>query len=302
MNIVKKDWTKGAYNNSYQVIKIMPIVSKEVKMADKNDYMKVASAQMLRINSKQEKPKQAFYFQSKHKQGLENGTDEFEMPEYQANLNYLDPHQLIELGRLLLNKRNTELKLFLRIKKRNNEDSKEFYNLLDTDILLIRGKLAEIEKKLSDFDFMHDDPVNLDEEDEVLEKMQSLHQLYSTFLESAKKENDILLNNEVDKLDTILNEKEEALVQIELNQKNINYDIFKNYSQDYSKKIKANEILVDIHNVMDEIVKIEDQNSVGLKNAMDEMKAKILTQNKNTQAISKYASGNVKSHFINTTK
>ncbi len=277
----------------------------EELMAEKSDYMKVASAQMLRISPKQERQKQEYEQNNKKKRFNDQDLNEDELSLYfDDHLNHLNEHQLIELGRLILNKRNTEMKLYIRIiKKKHQGSDDEFYKLLDTDILLIKSKLAEIEKNISDFDFYaQDQSQSIQEENEILESLGHLKKLYNQFLHSAINEQNILLEKELDDLDVILLEKEEILKNIELYQKSINYNIFKNYPPDYPNKAKANEILSDIHNVMNEIVKIEDENSVELQTSMNELKQEIQSRSKETQAISKYSSGNIKSHFIDTTK
>lgn len=274
-------------------------------MAEKSDFMKVASAQMLRVSPKQERQKQEYEQNRKKKRFPGQENDELEGNLFQdGSLSQLDEQQLIELGSLILNKRNTELKLFLRVNKRNEHKSgDEFYKLLDTDILLIKSKLAEIDKNISDFDFMaHDQKVNQQEEDEVLHDLDLLRKKYKSFLAAAHDEQKILLSKNPEDLEVILLEKEELLHQIETHQKTINYNIFKKYPPDYPKKAKANEILSDIHNVMNEIVRIEDENSVELQTSMNELKQEIQSRSKETKAISRYSSGNIRSHFIDTTK
>jgi len=111
-----------------------------------------------------------------------------------------------------------------------------------------------------------------------------------------------ILNEDDDELALIISQKNELLTQIEFIQKNINLKFFTKFPSDYPNKIKADAILSDIHNVMNKIVKIEDENSVNLQSVMNSIKVRLTEQDKNSKAISKYAVGNIKSHFIDTTK
>ncbi|HOD53835.1 MAG TPA: hypothetical protein PKJ08_04855 [Candidatus Cloacimonadota bacterium] len=265
-------------------------------MASKNDYMKVASAQLLRITSKKENNPETFDFNGNHSKKQNHEKKEQEFTE-QHSINSLDPNQMIELGRLLLFKRNAELKLYLNIKKKNNG-----INDTESEIIMTKNKLAEIDLSISDVDFINENIHDNAEEDDIFEKLLSLKILYNEILAYAENERLSILNEDDDELALIISQKNELLTQIEFIQKNINLKFFTKFPSDYPNKIKADAILSDIHNVMNKIVKIEDENSVNLQSVMNSIKVRLTEQDKNSKAISKYAVGNIKSHFIDTTK
>lgn len=268
-------------------------------MTDKTEYMKVASAQLFRIVSKKENNQTPFDSHDKKKKNSEDENDNHKESQ-KEDLSHLDLPQMIELGRLLLSKRNIELKMFVRIKKESPQENAFFTNI-DSDVLLIKSKLAEIDKNIADINFYQFSSID-EEEDNTIDKLTDLSSLYGEFLKLAISEDNALNEDNIDDLENVLQEKETILTQIEQLQKKIDFNIFKKYPPDYSKKVKANEILVDIQSKMNQIVKIEDQNSVNLQNAMDDTKMKICDQEKSNKMISKYSSSGKKSYFIDTTK
>jgi hypothetical protein len=269
-------------------------------MTDKSEYMKVASAQLFRVVSKKENNQTPFEF-SDNKKKKTDDDNEKNNDTQKEEINHLDSIQLIELGRLLLSKRNTELKLFVRIKK-NTPTENSFFSNIDSDVMLIKSKLAEIDKNIADINFYHSNSIVEDEEDNTINKLNKLDFYYGQFLEFAISEDSALNNDDIDALEIVLREKESVLTHIEQLQKNIDFNIFKKYPPDYPKKVKANDILVDIQSKMNQIVKIEDQNSVKLQNTMEDAKTKICEQENSSKKISQYASQSTKSYFIDTTK
>ncbi len=268
-------------------------------MAEKSDYMKVASAQLLRISSKKENTKDGSDLNENHSKKQNQKSNE-NSQKSGHNINELNTVQLIELGRLILDKRNAELRLYLSLKKKKNNSTTDEP---ETEISITINKIAEIAKNISDVDLLpveHD--IKNEEENEVLEKIISLKVLYHDFLKFAESERESIINEDDNELELILSLKNEVLTQIEYLQKTINVNYFSSFPPDYPKKVKADAILTDIHNVMNMIVKIEDENSVNLQSVMESIKTRLNEQEINSKAISKYAFGNLKSHFIDTTK
>jgi len=108
--------------------------------------------------------------------------------------------------------------------------------------------------------------------------------------------------DDIDFLEEIIKQKEEVLEKITSARNAVVFDYFKKLHPEDKNKIKANEILSDIHIVIDEIIRQEDENSVELQNISEKMKLDIARQDRGAKAVSQYAQSTTKSHFIDTKK
>ena len=273
-------------------------------MAERNDYLKVAPADMLKITPKQD---------SHQHPSDENNKKNKTQHEQEANeakseshiLKEYQPTELIELGRLIMKKRNTELKLFLRLKSKDKLDhAKEFsHKTLESDIVLLQQKIAEYSLNVLELDIKNNTGnVDITDIDEEINNLEQLKITYQLFFDFVKEEQKILNIDDIDFLEDIIRQKDNVLQQIIDIQKRLNLGIFKNIFPENEKKIKANRILSDIHNVMNEIIRQEDENSVELQNLREKMKFDIARQDKGARAISQYGQSSLKSHFIDTKK
>ena len=216
--------------------------------------------------------------------------------------------QQYELGFLILKKRNLELFLFTKLMqtRKNNdgtiESSFEDSTQVQQEIHLIQMKMFELEKEITELQSRVFTVKEYSDEDDVFSKLLILVKEYQDYLDQSIKENYVLLEQGGEEISQILEVKEKILHNIEKYQRQVPFEYFKDYSPEHPKKIKADEILSELHNIVSEIVKIEDQNSVELQNQKESLKSEMKKQNKGVQAISKYVKGDLKSHFINTTK
>jgi hypothetical protein len=273
-------------------------------MADRNDYLKVESANMLKVSPKQDSHQNPFEENEKKKK-KHTEQEQLEVIKNQHQIKEYDPTELIELGRLILNKRNFELKLFLRLKgKEKLITSKDFvHKTLETDIILLQQKIAEYDINISELDLkVKVDNSKQQDIEEELSKLGKLKTYYQLFFDFVKEEKNILNIDNIDFLDEIIQQKDIVLKQIIEIQKTINFEIFKEILPENEKKIKANQILSDIHYMMNEIIRQEDENSVELHSLMEKMKLDIARQDKGAKAISQYGQSSLKSHFIDTKK
>ncbi|HPY96398.1 MAG TPA: hypothetical protein PL063_04235 [Candidatus Cloacimonadota bacterium] len=261
-------------------------------MADKSDYMKIASAQSLRISPKKEGNQESgdFYANSKRQDKEKNEQNQQE----QKQLNELDMAQHIELGRLLLLKRNTEMRLFVDLKKEKPNEK---------EIIIIKNKLVDIESNL--FSVGRDkvkETLSNSETDEIIIKIESIKELYDKMLALTEQEKQIILEEDDEQLELVINKKNNVLDKIDALLKQVDINYFKDFPPENENKIKVDAILIDIHYVMNMIVKIEDENSVNLQSVMDGISMKLTAKDSNAAAISKYALSSNNSHFIDTTK
>lgn len=274
-------------------------------MADKNDYFRVIPANMLKVTPKQESHQNQQDQKNKKKEEKpEDNSSIFVNSKY--GIQELDSKELIELGRLIIDKRNSELKLFIRMRNKDQMLQTEAYNqkTIEADIILLQRKIAELNMNVSELDFrlFEEKTTNDSSLENSLDFLNRLKQLYELFYDFVKEEQRILNIEDIDFLEDILKQKETVLNQIVDIQKNINFEVFKEISPENEKKAKANEILSDIHNVMNEIIRQEDENSVELQNVREKMKLNISRQDKGAKVISQYAQSSMKSHFIDTKK
>ena len=287
---------------------------------DKNDFIRISPTNSMTVTSRQDSAKQE-YDQKKKKQEKK----EKEIFN-KVDVDNLEIIELLEFGRLILNKRNTELKLFMKLRQESGVESlksdedeiaspsthhadsrseQETAHRNDKDTLLLQVKIAEYDKELQEIALKSKAAVNgeveFDVEREIM-NLQKLCELYCIFFECVKEENRVLNIDDIDFLDDIIKQKEDVLTQITDVRNDINFDSFKNISPEDENKIKANEILSDIHNVIDKIIRQEDENSVELQNIREKMKLDIAKQDKGAKVISQYSQSTTKSHFIDTKK
>lgn len=271
-------------------------------MADKSDFFKVAPVHLLKVSSKHDNHQNPNEQQKKKKK-----ESKYHAVESIKGVEELNTSELVEFGRIILSKRNVELKLFLRMKNHKELMKSDSFiqSTIQTEIVLLQAKLAEFDKDLQELDLKLYDSGNLSHDvdlDYALSLLEQLFNLYHLFFDCVKEEVRLLNIEDIDFLDTIIKQKEDILNDIVVCQKKINFDFLKKISPENEKKIKANQILSDIHNVINEIIKQEDENSVELHSLMEKMKLDIARQDRGAKAISQYAQTSLKSHFIDTKK
>ena len=257
-------------------------------MTDKNDFMKVAPPGMLTVTSRQDSS-QNQYDQKKKKKDAKKQTDD----AHEEELEEFEIDELVEFGMTTFKKRNTEKKLFLKMKDQNN---------LTQASSLCHEKPTESE----DSETVDDDP-------QSTENLSKLHVAYKSYLKIVKEESKIINIDDIDHFDDIIHQKDVILDHIDIIIKSIDFDIFKKdlipasqaswieqkfFFKKNEKNIKADEILSDIHKVINEIVRLEDENSVELQNLKERMKLDMAKQERGAKAISQYGQPNTRSHFI----
>ena len=251
---------------------------------EKDDFLKIPSSDMLRISSRQDSS-QSQYEQQKKKKDKKPDIDE------ENSIEDLDLNELIEFGRLVFKKGNTDLKLFTRLKKENLMNT-----LLDIDDISFEETSLAKEDEVS-VDSESETILDIDPE-QTLSNMIKLYEYYQNFFVCVQDESKILNDEEIDDFENIINQKDEVLNQIDKLLKKIDFKIFEKFHPKNEKKIKANQILSDIHYVINEIMKQEDENRVELQSLKERMKLNMAKQERGAKAVSQYGQLNQKSHFI----
>ena len=220
-------------------------------------------------NQHQKKEKEKS-FASELKQDINKNPDE------KSNLN---------IGAKVLEKRNSELSALSKMIINESYDE----NLIQRKILKSDRNLYEIN---SEFEPL----LNKDElEKDDFEKLQHLEKYYMRYEELTNEQKRTIIEEDFEHLNNLFSEKDIILSKIQTLQNTINYD---KISHTEEKKIKANIILADIHNRMNGVVQLEDENNSRLCSLKNEMKVALGKIHKGSQMIAKYGNKHISSHFI----
>jgi hypothetical protein len=252
---------------------------------EKSDFIRISATNSMTVTSRQESAKHE-YDQKKKKEKRKSSDD-----KEKQNQEEFETVELIEYGRLLFAKRNKELKLFMKGYQEAGDRRQETVEIETGDLETGDLETGDIETGDAEAEYTSE-----------VYKLQTLHEHYNTFYALVKDENKIININDIDFLEKIIEQKDEILSQITAIRELISFDYFNDLLPEDKNKIKANEILTDIHIVIDKIIRQEDENSVELQNIREKMKLDIAKQDRGAKAISQYAQTTTKSHFIDTKK
>jgi len=271
-------------------------------MPDKQDFLSVPAADALRVTSRNDSH-QSQYEQQKRKKNQQQSSED--LTETTTPIENLETTDLTEYGSIVLNKRNTELKLFVHLKNDSQTTDETLKHELEANALLLHSKIAEYDKVLQEYDLKtkpSPDATQSTSIDSTILNISKLFDLYQVFLECVRNEHSILNIDDIDFLDDIIRQKDDILNQIDDTRKEVNFALFTSLPDHNEKRIQAELLLSDIHNIVSEIFKQEDENRVELQAVREKMKLEIARQDRGAKAISQFASPAVKSHFIDTKK
>ena len=282
-------------------------------MVTKDDFLRAIPTGMLRVASRNDSH-QSQYDQKKKKKEpkIQESSEENQETEE------LDFRELIEFGRIVFHKRNTELKLFSKLRNLNllneikaaelkkqdnnsNVQNETPDSTIPHETSILKIKIAGFNKDLQEIKLKTKEQTHTPQEHEdkiVLQNLSKLLELYSSFLISVKKENTIINIDDIDHFEVFIKEKDDILDQIEAVQREIDFEAFKDYPPDDENKIMANQILADIHDTINKIILQENQNNIELQNLKDKIKLDISKQDKGAKAVSQYGKSSIQSHFI----
>jgi hypothetical protein len=258
-------------------------------MQSKTDFVKITSADAMRVASRNDENKNKQDEQKKKKKDHENKDSEYK--EYIEKLNEED---LIDYGNNIILKNKEDEKEFIEIKNKKN-----ITNLKQdkTNEHINNDNIEAIEENI--------DNENHNIKDEIETSIYHLENLlkhYKVFLKCVHEETKILNIDDIDFLDDIIRQKDIILNKIEESRKLLDFNLFKKLPEKNKNKIKANSILSDINGVVNEIIHYEDENRVELQSVKEKMKLEIIKKDKSAKTISQFEQTVVKSHFIDTKK
>ena len=270
-------------------------------MNDKSDFIPISTVEGLKVTSREDSSQNQYNQQNRKKHNRQN--DEREI---HRDIELLSPDELMEYGSIILNKRNTELKLFNNLKaKHSAETDVDLKHEIEANLFLLEKKIAMYDSVLQRLELKRNE-LPIEEHnpdlDIILSYISNLLEHYKTFLAAVKDENKILNAEDIDFLENVIKQKDEILDRIDNTRKHINFDVFNKLSPKNKKKIKADKILSDIHNIVSEIISQEDENRVELLALSEQMKLEIKRQDRGVKAISQFTPAVTKSHFIDTKK
>lgn len=191
----------------------------------------------------------------------------------------------LNIGIKVLEKRNSELSALSDMIRNENYDE----NLIQRKILKSDRDLYEISSN---------SPLSSNEKDlekDDLENLQQLDRYYKRYEKLTNEQKETIIKEDFDRLNKLFSEKNTILAKIQALQNTINY---KKIALSEEKKIKANVILSDIHNRMNGVIQIEDENNSRLCSLKNEMKVALGKIHKGSQMIAKYGNKHISSHFI----
>ena len=258
-------------------------------MGEKNDYIPVSNT--ISVASRNDS-NQSQFDQNRKKKEEEKKPIEIKIKKTPEQL---DTTELIEFGRIVLNKRNTELKLFSHQKSAETNNPDEAQN---TDIALLQVKIANYEKDIQELDLKNiPDPTDTDLETQI-DQLEKLFQLYVTLSECIKAERKILNIDDIDQLDDIILQKDDILNHCDKTRNMINFSLLNNLPEKSEIRIKSNAITADIKTLLNDIIQYENENSIELQNVREKMKLILSKQDKGVKTITQYIQTAPKSHFI----
>ncbi|MCD4651353.1 MAG: hypothetical protein K8S56_06155 [Candidatus Cloacimonetes bacterium] len=219
--------------------------------------------------------------------------------ELHADISYI-----MELGRLILEKRNLELSLYTGENTNEIPDNEEKENLHR-----IIGQIAELEHKIQalDSDSRPTQPLSEDEITETylsyqIDRISKLLLVYREYHGKSRDESTAIEVENFPQLDKLMKTKRQMLMQIRKLQQKISLSSFDSLSEDHPKKIQANDLLADINNELNKIIDMENKNSVELESQRKEIRKKLGNRGKKVKALNKYSSKDRTAHFIDTKK
>jgi len=282
-------------------------------MSDDNDLVKgISETQAIRIaerrGSAHQKPQDQKH-QSKQKKKNFIKQSEFSINDDENHIAEWI-HYNMELGRLIIEKKNIELTLYTRIEDEINQKEEEKKStdfeviIKEKKLQLIKKQIIEIEQRISE---LSPDEFSESSNDETvvdvqLRKLLKIKQLYRQYEIKTEAEEQTISEEDLAGLKQLMDEKSFLLNQISKIQNSVVYSVLRELEEKSLKKIKANEFLSDIHTKMTSIIDLENKNSVELQNQKKEVQLRLEKRNAGVRAISLYANAKNKSHFIDTTK
>jgi len=271
-------------------------------MPDRDTLSRIPGTAALPVTSKNDSPQNQYQQQKKKRQNQEKPDET--STDIQPQIEDLDTNDLTDYSSIILNKRNTELKLFVHVKNDSQSTDENLKNELQANSLLLQSKIAEYDRELAEYDLTsrRDTIYGVRPQDNILDEtvdnITKLYSLYQIYFECVKNEKSILNIDDIDFLDDIIRQKDDILNQIDTVRKEINFALFTPLPEKDENKIKVNLLLSDIHNIIGDIFRQEDENRVELQAVKEKMKLEIARQDRGAKAISQFATPNVKSHFI----
>lgn len=205
--------------------------------------------------------------------------------------------QYFLMGSLILEKRNTELAFFLELNKENAEPTE--LNRLKKQITGIENEIGNLELQPTN---SSENGVKMKEQLTPLDYLEKLKATYWDYAFFTEKESEAIVENDYATLQNLMTEKKAILEKIQETQQKINFRYLIDLPENAEEKVKANEILSDIHTKMDRIVKKEDENNAELNAQKDEIKKELGNLSAESKLINRYSQAGNKPRFIDTTK
>jgi hypothetical protein len=216
------------------------------------------------------------------------------LPDEQNRRNLLWWGCHLEIGRLLIEKRNIELALFTQLSEAVSADH-------ERNLARIHQRIGELERRLLELEGSEKTDDN-SPADPVVTNLDTASALYDGYIALTENETASINADDLDTLDGIMQRKSELLERIEQVQTGIEFAAFQALPEGSEKRIKADGIIADINTKIRTILDQENTNSVELQNRREAVRVELTRGTAGTRVISKYANTEQRPRFIDTTK
>lgn len=269
-------------------------------MSDDSILKGITPIKSMRIEKRNDPKEYEHEGESYHEQKKEE-KNAFDIPERPELLISSDLYQ-IELGNLIIKKRNVELNLFTEILKEINSGHKTTEDYRAVKITQLKSNIYRIEKAIENLD-----PEQLeDSESSTFEKqlvfLAKVNLLYEKYLNLTIQESIAVSEEDYDKLEELMEEKTLTYREITINQKFVSIGKIDEKISDEEEKSKVRKIISEIKSKLKQIINQENQNSVNLKSHKKELMKLIEKEDRNVSTVLKYNNALQTSHFISTKK
>lgn len=228
-------------------------------------------------------------------------SDKNEKPEYKTpETIYYGESAELELGNLLIKRKNYEVEVYHKLHKKENAPEDEVI-ILDSEISQLRVKIQLIDKEFENY---HNTPSNSNSENDLigLKYLSDLLIYYKRYSTLSDNEYKIIDDEDFDLLPDIMSKKNETLSKIETTLNKVNFSYITKLEPVNKKRIKAESILSDIKFVINGIIEKEGKNSVELQSQKKDLQYKLNKRNSSLKALKGYSRTSRRPHFVNTSK
>lgn len=212
----------------------------------------------------------------------------------------------LEIGGLLVEKRNIELALYTQVEGHGDANEADRAEQ-ERELVRIHQRIAELERRLTELDARNHHaetplPPTPDHIDDSIRNLEQMGRLYQGYHELTDQEGVAIDREDFPTLSSLMKTKQDLLERIRQVRESIDFPMLQALEDGSEKKAKASEVLSDINLKIRQILDKENLNSVELQNRKEEVRNELARHRPETRAISRYAVSDQRPHFVDTKK